>query len=499
MEYEIEPGDFALHYEGDTIVFAGAKEPGEDPKKWKVYCPVCNEKVSRRSARRHHMRVHSDDAGTADAAGATDTAGTLNAVETSNAAEISNATETLETTLTTEKTAKKRKSASADSESQDDAEDLVACPKNPTQDVLQEITGNVPVELAKSFIATMCCSPHQVVSKHAVANNAFGVIMSDRSAQRLADALKPGFRVEKINLTDAHLTPMSEIDLTMDYDELTEEHLEVIEKGGAPGRERLVGSVIKTGATWLQIFCVESYNRNCLEDPHAEPATLNPSSVPNNSRMTQYRGRLKITVLWDGYGKPRLIIGVRGHNYLITSGNHDGTTIIGPTRCGQIPVSERTTLSIKKKRQNPNEFDEDILGLAQVRSHFGHRATYAARRTGLVGYSALAQMPITIFTIALWNKESLVQASVFYRLWCRSKEPGPGPILHLDDLNVHHETDTKPGRYLQSLRLLFSMDGTLNISTNSEAERILSGLAKHFAALISDKNKIVQSNIISTD
>ncbi|KAF9996816.1 hypothetical protein BGZ65_007608 [Modicella reniformis] len=103
---------------------------------------------------------------------------------------------------------------------------------------------------------------------------------------------------------------MSEMDLTMDYDELTEEHLKAIKKGGAHGRERLVGSVIKTGATKLQIFCVESYSKNCLEDPHAEPATLNPSSTPNNSRMTQYRGRLKITVLWDGYGKPRLIIGL---------------------------------------------------------------------------------------------------------------------------------------------------------------------------------------------
>ncbi|KAI9242854.1 MAG: hypothetical protein BYD32DRAFT_447560 [Podila humilis] len=319
-----QPGDFALHYEGDTIVFAGAKGPGKDPKKWKVYCPACNEKVSRKSARRHHMRQHTDVAGTADAEVAR------------------NAAETLETTLTTEKNGKKRKSVSVDLESQDDAEDLVACPKNPTQDVLQEITGNVPVELAKTFIATMCCSPHQIVSKHAVANNAFGVVMSDQSAQRLSEALKPGFHVEKINLTDAHLTPMSEMDLTMDYDELTEEHLGAIEMGGAHGRERLVGSVIKTGATWLQILCVESYNRNCLEDPHAEPATLNPSSVPNNSRMTQYRGRLKITVLWDGYGKPRLIIGVRGHNYLVTSGNHDGTTTIGPSRCGQIPVSPKS-------------------------------------------------------------------------------------------------------------------------------------------------------------
>lgn len=116
-------------------------------------------------------------------------------------------------------------------------------------------------------------------------------------------------------------------------------------------------------------FCVESYSRNCLEDPHAEPATLNPSSILNNSRMTQYQGRLKITVLWDGHHKPWLINGAREHNYLVTSGNHDGTshtTIIGPTRCGQVPVSECTSLSIKKKRQSPNEFDEDILGLAQV-------------------------------------------------------------------------------------------------------------------------------------
>ncbi|KAF9308880.1 hypothetical protein BG003_010489, partial [Podila horticola] len=39
-----------------------------------------------------------------------------------------------------------------------------------------------------------------------------------------------------------------------------------------------VGSVIKTKAAWLQIVCIESYSRNCLEDPHSEPATSNPSS-----------------------------------------------------------------------------------------------------------------------------------------------------------------------------------------------------------------------------
>jgi hypothetical protein len=62
-------------------------------------------------------------------------------------------------------------------------------------------------------------------------------------------------------------------------------------------------------------------------------------------------------VLGDGYGKPRLIMGVREYSYLVTSGNYDGNPTIGPTRCGQSPVGERTNL-----------FDDGILGLAQVRS-----------------------------------------------------------------------------------------------------------------------------------
>jgi hypothetical protein len=86
-------------------------------------------------------------------------------------------------------------------------------------------------------------------------------------------------------------------------------------------------------------------------------------------------------------------------------------------------------------------------------------------------------MPITIFTLGLWNRENLTQACIFYRLWCRSKEPGLGPTLRLEDLNPHQETDTTAGQLLQSLRVLFSMDGTLNISTNPEAERILLQLA----------------------
>ncbi|KAF9944099.1 hypothetical protein BGZ65_012622, partial [Modicella reniformis] len=94
------------------------------------------------------MQKHTDAAGTADTSGATNAAGTSNAAGTLNAAEISNAVETLETTFNTEKNGKKSKSVSADSGSQDDAEDLVACPKNPTQDVFQEISGVVPVQLA---------------------------------------------------------------------------------------------------------------------------------------------------------------------------------------------------------------------------------------------------------------------------------------------------------------------------------------------------------------
>ncbi|KAI8356254.1 hypothetical protein B0O80DRAFT_527913 [Mortierella sp. GBAus27b] len=40
-----------------------------------------------------------------------------------------------------------------------------------------------------------------------------------------------------------------------------------------------------------------------------------------------------------------------------------------------------------------------VLGLAQVRSHFSHHNTYRTRRAALRGYSAIAQTPVTVFTL----------------------------------------------------------------------------------------------------
>lgn len=460
-----QTGNISVPTDGGSIVFVSTSKRGTSPRKWRVRCPTCNVIVLRTSAFRHQQHCRTDgDLGTAP--------------EAENA-EPSN---------------RKRKSVDADSEFQEGADDLSANARNPTQKVLQEICGDVPVELTKSFIASMLCSPFQVIPKHHEAD-AFGVVVPDRSAQHLAKALKAGFCLQKLNLTDVHLAPTrSEKDPTIDYDDLTDEHLDAIENGGAHGRERLVGGIIKTGHTWLQILCVESYNRDCFEDPHAEPVTQHPSSVPNTTRSTQYEGKLRISIMWDGHGKRRLIIGVRRHSYLVTSGKKDDTIVIGPTSCGEFLVNKETTLSIRKKRQNPNELDDEILGLAQVRSHFGHRATFTPRRTALLGFSALTQMPVTVFTLGLWSNGKSPQQSVFYHLWRRSKEPGP-LILRLEDLQGR-ETGKEAG-LLKALRALISDEGTLEISANSEAEDILSQLANHLSSQISDKNKIAEKNINS--
>ncbi|KAF9083333.1 hypothetical protein BGX27_004176, partial [Mortierella sp. AM989] len=95
--------------------------------------------------------------------------------------------------------------------------------------MFQEISEDVSEKRIKSFIATMRSSPYQAISKYSGAKSAFGLVTADQSAQRLVATLKPGFTLEKINLSDAHLMPVSDIHLTMNHEEVTEEHLKTIE------------------------------------------------------------------------------------------------------------------------------------------------------------------------------------------------------------------------------------------------------------------------------
>jgi hypothetical protein len=86
------PGDFAFLSEGRTVVFVGARELDMDPKSRKVYCPACRGNVSRKSARRHYIRKHTNAVGAAGGAVATNAAETSTSVETSGLTEVVEAT-----------------------------------------------------------------------------------------------------------------------------------------------------------------------------------------------------------------------------------------------------------------------------------------------------------------------------------------------------------------------------------------------------------------------
>ncbi|KAG0280492.1 hypothetical protein BGZ95_009895 [Linnemannia exigua] len=368
----------------------------------------------------------------------------------------------------------------------------------PTQETLDEIYSSLPVDLVKSFLASMRSNAYQVSSGKGKEKTTFSVIASDRSAPHLAFALGPGYALEKVDLSHTHQAPPLDKDLSA-YDGLTAaDHLQVIEQGGVVGLERIVGSIIVTEGSWIEVYSAEVYSRNYLDDPHSEPPTTTPSSVPSLKSSTQYTGKLKITVLYDHFGNPRLEIGVMEFNYLIVAGNYNNTVVVCPSRCGQFPTGGRTQVFIKKARQDPQTLDSSALGLAQVRSKFGHPATYKTRRVGLNGFRALSQMPVSIFTLYLWRVE---QALVFYRLWLRAREAGPGqgPTLHLEDFDTIVETTTKQGQLLRTLRELVAKEGTLCVSASADAETILSKLASSFSGMISDKNKIVMKNNTSSD
>jgi hypothetical protein len=156
-----------------------------------------------------------------------------------------------------------------------------------------------------------------------------------------------------------------------------------MEKGGVVGLERIVGTTIMTGPYKLQVLCAEVYNQDPLLDPHAESQKAFPSSIPINGPITQYEERLKIGHIPDTFNNKKLVLGVRGHNYLVTSGLYNQAVLIGPDRCAQFPVNHTTTIFTRKALQDPNMLFEDILGIAQVRSGFENTTTYTSCRAAL--------------------------------------------------------------------------------------------------------------------
>ncbi|KAF9429538.1 hypothetical protein BGZ76_001199 [Entomortierella beljakovae] len=209
------------------------------------------------------------------------------------------------------------------------------------------------------------------------------------------------------------------------------------------------------------------------------------------------RGRLKIVLIPDQFPKnKKLVLGVRGHNYLITSAIRGGNAFVGPGRCGEFPVNHTTKLYIRKEKQDQNLLNNDILGLAQIRSGFGQLTTYLPRRGALVGFGSIPLMPRTIFTL---TQDGVKNCGVFRKLAIRARERMRMKIsLHINDVDVpSDDDDSKAADVLRELIKLFSESQKIYITGNEKAEKLLSDLANEFSSKISDRNIQVAKAIIS--
>ncbi|KAG0301385.1 hypothetical protein BGZ98_008409 [Dissophora globulifera] len=274
-------------------------------------------------------------------------------------------------------------------------------------------------------------------------------------------------------------------------DAMNKDHIEVMTKGGTPGMERLTGAIVATGDKQIKIICTEHYLRDRTQDPHAESIKTHHTSVPDDQSTSQYSKMLKIATIPDKFNNPHLVIGTSAGNYLVTSSEEDDHAYVGPGRCGQFKVSEHTRLLISQERQDQSLLDNTVFGLAQVRTGFGHPATYSTRRAIMEKQNDPKTMPVTIFTLHHWKVQG---AKVFYQLHVRFLEKCPdGIILKISDID-----DSPPGgkiaECLTELSNLF-IDNELNVTRTPMAEDILQGLANLFSKIISDKNRVVADNI----
>lgn len=132
-----------------------------------------------------------------------------------------------------------------------------------------------------------------------------------------------------------------------------------------------------------------------------------------------------------------------------------------------------------------------VFGLAQVRTGFGHPATYTTRRAIAEAQNDLKTMPVTVFTLHRWNVQG---AKVFHQLYVRSLEKCPfGIILKRSDVD-DSPLEGKITQRLAELLELF-MDNELNVTKTPKAENILQALVNLFSKTISDMNRVVAVNI----
>ncbi|KAF9137495.1 hypothetical protein BGX21_007840, partial [Mortierella sp. AD011] len=101
------------------------------------------------------------------------------------------------------------------------------------------------------------------------------------------------------------------------------------------------------------------------------------------------------------------------------------------------------------------------------------------------GQNDLEMMPVTVFTLHLWEVQG---AKVFHQLYIRSIEKCPyGIILRRSDID-DSPPKGKIAEHLAELSKLFK-DNELNVTRTPKAEDILQALAKLFSKVISDKNR----------
>ncbi|KAI9240864.1 MAG: hypothetical protein BYD32DRAFT_407227 [Podila humilis] len=331
------------------------------------------------------------------------------------------------------------------------------------QEVVKSTTKILPLEIVKFVTTAMNIAPFLISKDNAVASTSTGftVFLERNCVSLLTSRLQPGFSITQIDLDDSsqHLSPED------GYEEMGSDHLTAVESGGATGLELLSGAHIVTGSKIARILCLEVYKRDVTADPHAESMMALPSSIPTRSHCTQYKGRLKLVIMMDNFRNKRLVIGVRDSNYLVTTLEWEKSAEVGPSRCAEFPINNSSRIFVSTKRVGSSLAD-NVLGLAQVRSHFGHRTTYTTRRGALAGCASIPQLPLTVFTLWLWRVPL-------------SKDQGPG------------------AKACRNLRGLFHGKDRLDISSSEDAEKHLTSLAGSFSSFISNRNRTVASRIMS--
>ncbi|KAF9415437.1 hypothetical protein BGZ76_004795, partial [Entomortierella beljakovae] len=307
-----------------------------------------------------------------------------------------------------------------------------------------------------------------------------------------------GHSVSKINVSNTvEITRDKDIlddKFLAEYVEFSEADLMKLDTFTTSGLELLMGAVIITDKSRFRIICAEMYCRDPTVDPHAESLDIRPQSVPTEEPCTQYTGDLKVVRIHDNFKNWRLVIGVRSVNYLVTSGFKNNAAVVGPGRCASFEVNNRTRIFFARKRQNPDILASDVLGLAQLRSHFGSHTTYMTRRAALKGYSTLTDMPISIFSLSQYN---VPFSRVFRSLADISKAKTDKIKLKITDIEKPkpHEKSSSASLTRKLLSLFPSDVEELMVTGNGEVEIALTNLANSFSRTISDRNLTVARTI----